>query len=96
MHRTILAAIALVTLSVAFIPPAFAMKGIDATRSCNAQPARCHAHIDPSGSVVISVDGYIIICPAPDQECQVDVRPTRTIPGSKGGVTGPKDLPIGR
>jgi hypothetical protein len=46
--------------------------------------------------VVISVDGYIIICPAPDQECQVDVRPTRTIPGSKGGVTGPKDLPIGR
>lgn len=94
MHRFLLAALALTTLSAAFAPPALAMKRIDATRSCNAQPSRCRAHIDPSGSVVISVDGYIIICPAPDQECHVDVRPSRLT--GKGGVAGPADLPFSR
>lgn len=96
MHRFILAAAALTTLSAAFVPPAFAMKGIDATRSCNAQPTRCRAHIDESGSVIISVDGYIIECPAPDQECRVDSRPSRLAPTGKNGVANPADLPFSR
>ena len=55
--------------------PAFAMKGIDAARACNARP-NCTLILDNSGGdvIVIVVDGKTIVCDTPQSECQVWTR----------------------
>lgn len=55
--------------------PAFAMKGIDAARTCSARP-NCTLILDNSGGdvIVIVVDGTTIVCDTPQSECQVWTR----------------------
>lgn len=55
--------------------PALAMNGLDAARSCNAQPKRCSAQFDEGGGVTIYVDGYVIDCNSPQEECTITIRP---------------------
>ncbi|QDZ12118.1 hypothetical protein [Devosia ginsengisoli] len=72
-RRLLCAAVAAMTM---FSPlPAFAMKGIDAARSCEARPG-CKVIYDNSGGdvIVIVVDGSTIVCPTPQSECEVWTR----------------------
>jgi len=63
---------ALVMLPLFSAMPAFAMKGIDAARSCESR-AGCKVIYDNSGGsvIVIVVDGTTIVCPTPQDECAV-------------------------
>lgn len=73
MHKVLLATAALFVLPLVAATPAFAMKGIDAARSCEAQGNRCKVIYDTSGGevIVIIVDGQTIVCPTPQDECFV-------------------------
>ncbi|KQX38844.1 hypothetical protein ASD04_09345 [Devosia sp. Root436] len=72
-HRLLGAAVAALTILSPL--PAFAMKGIDAARSCEARPG-CKVIYDNSGGevIVIVVDGSTIVCPTPQSECEVWTR----------------------
>lgn len=71
-RRLLCAAVAAMTMTVFSPLPAFAMKGIDAARSCEAR-AGCKVIYDNSGGevIVIVVDGTTIVCPTPQSECSV-------------------------
>lgn len=56
--------------------PAYATKGIDAARACEANP-KCTALYDEAGGVTILVGDTIIDCPGPQKECSV-VRKARS------------------
>jgi len=77
MQKLFLTAAAAALLSASFVPQAFAMSGIDAARSCESQKGRCKALFDEGGGVTILVDGYIIDCPSPKEQCNVISRPAR-------------------
>jgi hypothetical protein len=83
MHKALLAA-AIVVLPLFSVPPAFAMKGIEAARSCESQPKRCKVIYEESGDIHILVDGRVIHCSGPQEECTV-VRQG----GKPGGAADP-------
>lgn len=72
MHKPLVVA-ALIALPLLSATPAFAVKGIDAARACEAQGSRCKVIYDNSGGevIVIVVDGKTIVCPTPQDECSV-------------------------
>lgn len=82
MNKHLLTA-AIVVLPLFSAAPVYAMKGIDAARSCNAQPKRCSVQMDEGGGATIYVDGYVIDCNSPQEECTVIIRPR------VGGAVGP-------
>jgi hypothetical protein len=83
MNKILLVAVAALPLFA--VAPAYAMKGIDAARLCDAQPKRCTALFDQGGGVTILIDDKIISCASGQAECQIqDMRfgvGTRTITG---------------
>lgn len=72
MHKVLLTA-AIVILPLLTAAPAFAMKGIDAARTCNADPS-CILLLNDSGLVTIIKGDDIIICEGPQADCQVQPR----------------------
>lgn len=74
MHRLLLTA-AFVAVPLFGSTPVLAMSGIDAARSCAAQPKRCSLQMDEGGGATIYVDGYVIDCNSPQEECTIIIRP---------------------
>ncbi|MEQ1770318.1 MAG: hypothetical protein ABL879_10810 [Devosia sp.] len=59
--------------------PAFAMKGIDAARACEAR-SDCHVHYRDDGSIFIEAVGGNVECDGPQAECYALNRITSTRP----------------
>lgn len=72
MYKAILTA-AIVVLPLFAVTPAFAMKGIDAARACNANP-KCKLLLDDAGGATIIIDGTVIDCNSPQEDCIVVAR----------------------
>lgn len=76
MTKALVSALAVVLPVLAFATPSYATKGIDAARSCEANP-KCTALYDDAGGVTILIGDKIIDCPGPQKECVIlIVRPT--------------------
>lgn len=72
MYKAILTA-AIVVLPLFAVTPAFAMKGIDAARACNANP-KCKLMLDDYGGATIIIDGTVIDCNSPQEDCIIVAR----------------------
>lgn len=72
MSKRVLTAAFLVALPLLQVVPAYATKGVDAIRACDARPD-CKVIYDNSGGrvIVIVVDGTTIVCPSPQDDCSV-------------------------
>ena len=75
MNKRVLTAAVLLALPLLQVVPAYATKGIDAARACEARPG-CKVIYDNSGGdvIVIVVDGQTIVCPSPQEDCFVWTR----------------------
>lgn len=75
MNKRVLTAAVLLALPLLQVVPAYATKGIDAARACEARPG-CKVIYDNSGGdvIVIVVDGTTIVCPSPQEDCFVWTR----------------------
>jgi hypothetical protein len=87
MNKLLLTA-AIVVLPLFSTMPAFAMKGIDAARSCNANP-KCTLLLDDAGGATILIGDHIIDCNSPQEECVVVQRTGKPITITGGGATRP-------
>jgi hypothetical protein len=77
---------AFVLASLVVASPAFAMKGIDAARQCEARPD-CHVTYRDDGSIFIeAVGGGIVECEGPKRECIVLT--SKGVPGVRNGDIG--------
>lgn len=85
MNRVLVSLLAVVSSVLLLSTPAFATKGIDAARTCNATP-RCVLVFEDDGGIIIQMGGTIIVCPGPQSECKVlGIRATS---GQGTSVTG--------
>ncbi|MET3900850.1 hypothetical protein ABIB57_004818 [Devosia sp. UYZn731] len=97
MHKILLTA-AILAVPFFAVTPSFAMKGIDAARSCEAQKPKCRVTFDDGGGATIFIGDTIIDCPTPQGECSVvrvvhgrgDFGPADT---SSGGLIGGRGNP---
>ena len=87
MHRTLATLAAVAVLPLFTAAPAFAMKGIDAARSCNANP-KCTLLLDNAGGATIIMGDVIIDCNSPQEECVVVSRTRPTGQNSPRPQTG--------
>lgn len=76
MNKVLLIA-AVAVLPLLSVAPAFAMKGIDAARACNANP-KCKLLLDDAGGATIIMGDTMIDCNSPQEECVVVSR-TQTV-----------------
>jgi len=77
--------LAIVVPLLAVSTPSFATKGIDAARSCNANP-KCTVIFDDGGGATIIIGDVIIDCPGPQEECVVVRRAPKTVKSMVGAL----------
>lgn len=77
MNKVLLIA-AVAVLPLLSVAPAFAMKGIDAARVCNANP-KCKLLLDDAGGATIIMGDTMIDCNSPQEECVVVSRTQQTV-----------------
>lgn len=85
MHKVLLTA-AVIALPLLSTAPAFAMKGIDAARACDANP-KCTLLLDDAGGATILIGDRMIDCNSPQEECVVVHRVTKPIAVTGNAVT---------
>lgn len=70
MTRTLAFVLAVVSPILLVSTPAFATKGIDAARVCEATPG-CRLLLHGDGTITIYVNGHTIYCTGPQDDCHV-------------------------
>ena len=74
MTKTLAILLAIASPLLLVSTPAFATKGIDAARACEAQP-RCVVTYFDDGSIVIFKGDTFIECAGPQADCKVMIKP---------------------
>ena len=84
MIKSLACALAIVSPILLVSTPAFATKGIDAARTCEATPG-CRVTYMPGGDIYLDYNGKTIYCDGPKAECIVMIR------GQSGGPASAVD-----